>query len=194
MLRRLFSLHKAWAVIILCRSQVWSCSLTYFFTWATASSFIQGTQHRPKEQVGSLPLSCAHCQRAAGRALALQDFGQPWVVLPSLTAFVFSSSPFLCPVLCQYFFPCQKWEKTASLEGMWVPSGRCQHLEAKQQVDFELKGIPVRGLVSLAEIADTFFPLLLAEHPQLSLWINLHPDWEQSDCLWCREELSFLLS
>lgn len=77
---------------------------------------------------------------------------------------------------------------------MWVPSSRCQLLEAKQQVDFGLKGIPIWGLVSLAEIAGTFFPLLLEDHPQLSLWINLHPDQKQSDCLWCGEELSSMLS
>lgn len=66
---------------------------------------IQGTQQWTKKQAGSLPLPCAHCPRAAGRTLALQHFGQLQVICHPLTVFVFSYSPFLCPILCQYFIP-----------------------------------------------------------------------------------------
>lgn len=55
-------------------------------------------------------------------------------------------------------------------------------LETKQQIDLGLKGIPVWNLVSLAEMAGTFFPLLLAQHPQLSLRITFCLDQNESVC------------
>lgn len=73
----------------------------------------------------SAPFSCP--QGATGRALLLQDFGQPPVVLPFLAALeFFLYSPFLCPILCQYIFALSEVRENCSSGGHmgtqhWVP-------------------------------------------------------------------------
>lgn len=91
-----------------------------------------------------------------------------WSFLPSpLLYFLIlpSSAQF-----CANIFSLVRRDRNLHLqEGMRVPSSRCQHLEAKEQVDLRLTGFPIWRFVLLDEIAGTFFPLLLAECPQLSL-------------------------
>lgn len=59
--------------------------------------------------------------------MLLQDFGQPPVILPFLATFVFFLySPFLCPILCQYFFALSELRENCSSRGdvdaqQWVP-------------------------------------------------------------------------